>query len=111
MKHVIRLTSVLGFLAVAAMCVNAQLPSHNGHPQQSDKSKSGEKISSQHEDHHDGVNQRGDMAMGFSHAKTTHHFLLKSDGGVIQVDANDAGDMTSRDQIRQHLKHIAKKFA
>ncbi len=49
--------------------------------------------------------------MGFSHAKTTHHFLLKSDGGAIQVEANDANDGASRDQIRRHLKHIAKKFS
>lgn len=49
--------------------------------------------------------------MGFSHAKTTHHFLLKSGGGVIQVEANDANDVASRDQIRRHLKHIAEKFS
>ena len=65
----------------------------------------------QHSKHHDEVNKRGDKAMGFSHAKTTHHFRLKSDGGVIEVAANDAADTASRDQIRQHLKHIAKKFA
>jgi hypothetical protein len=57
------------------------------------------------------VNRRGDVVMGFSHAKTTHHFLLKPGGGVIQVEANDANDAASRDQIRQHLKHIAKKFS
>ena len=49
--------------------------------------------------------------MGFSHAKTTHHFLLKPDGGVIQVEANEANDAASRDRIRRHLKHIAKKFS
>ncbi len=26
--------------------------------------------------HHQGVDQRGDHVMGFSHEKTTHHFLL-----------------------------------
>ena len=25
------------------------------------------------QDHHAGVNQRGDQVMGFSHEKTTHH--------------------------------------
>jgi len=65
----------------------------------------------QHDQHHDEVNKRGDKAMGFSHAKTMHHFRLKSDGGMIEVTANDAADTASRDQIRQHLKHIAKKFA
>jgi hypothetical protein len=56
---------------------------------------------------------RGDMGMGFSQAKTTHHFILKKDGGVISVEANaaDARDTTSRDQIRMHLSHIAKMFA
>ena len=29
----------------------------------------------------------------------------------IQVEANDAKDTTSRDQIRQHLSEIAKMFA
>lgn len=49
--------------------------------------------------------------MGFSHAKTTHHFRLRTDGGLIEVTANDPQDTASRDQIRQHLKHIAKKFS
>ena len=49
--------------------------------------------------------------MGFSHEKTTHHFRLFSDGGAIEVTANDAADTESRDQIRIHLSHIAKMFA
>ncbi|MEO6569742.1 MAG: cytochrome c [Opitutaceae bacterium] len=61
--------------------------------------------------HNEAVNQRGDKVMGFSHEKTTHHFRLKVDGGAIEVDANDAGDAASRDQIRTHLQHIAGKFA
>ena len=60
--------------------------------------------------HHDAVNRRGDHAMGFSHEKTTHHFLLKKDGGIIQVQANDAKDSASRDQIQMHLSHIAQMF-
>lgn len=58
-----------------------------------------------------GMNERGDQGMGFSQAKTTHHFFLKKDGGVIQVEANDAQDAESRHQIRQHLEHIAMMFA
>lgn len=61
--------------------------------------------------HQEGVNHRGDHQMGFSHEKTTHHFRLKRQGGTIEVEANDAQDTTSRDQIRQHLSHIAQKFA
>jgi hypothetical protein len=61
--------------------------------------------------HHDSVDKRGDQVMGFSHEKTTHHFVLAKDGGSIEVTANAAGDAASRDQIRMHLAHIAKMFA
>jgi hypothetical protein len=57
------------------------------------------------------MNKRGDKAMGFDHLKTTHHFLLAKDGGSIQVEANEAKDKQSRDQIRQHLRHIAMMFS
>lgn len=60
---------------------------------------------------HAGLQHRGDEGMGFSQSATTHHFLLREDGGVIQVEANDAQDTASRDQIRQHLQHIAGAFA
>ena len=48
--------------------------------------------------------------MGFSHEKTTHHFRLLSDGGAIEVEANDAKDTANRDQIRAHLTQIAEMF-
>lgn len=54
---------------------------------------------------------RADEGMGFSQSKTTHHFYLKKDGGVIEVSANDPKDTESRDQIRMHLAHVAKEFA
>jgi len=68
-----------------------------------------------HRDNHqdkrlEGVNERGDHAMGFSHLKTTHHFQLTVDGGSIQVNANDPSDISSLEQIRAHLAHIAKLF-
>jgi hypothetical protein len=63
------------------------------------------------EEHHAGVDQRGDHAMGFSHEKTTHHFRLFKDGGAIEVTANDPADVETRDTIRMHLTHIAKMFA
>lgn len=59
---------------------------------------------------HEAMEHRGDDGMGFSQAKTTHHFLLKPEGGVIAVSANDAADSESRDQIRTHLAHIASAF-
>jgi hypothetical protein len=61
-------------------------------------------------DHQTGVNGRGEHVMGFSHDKTTHHFRLFADGGVIEVTANDLKDTESRDQIRMHLSHIARMF-
>jgi hypothetical protein len=57
------------------------------------------------------MEKRGDDAMGFSHEKTTHRFLLFSDGGAIEVRANDPADKTSRDEIRMHLSHITEMFA
>jgi hypothetical protein len=57
------------------------------------------------------MNRRGDEGMGFDQMKTTHHFLLANDGGVIQVEANKASDKESSAQIRQHLRHIAMMFS
>ena len=61
--------------------------------------------------HHDGVQSRGDHAMGFSHETTTHHFRLYKTGGAIEVFANDPKDTATRDQIRAHLSHIVKMFS
>lgn len=61
--------------------------------------------------HHAAVDARGDHVMGFDHEKTTHHFRLTTSGGAIEVSANDAGDIESRDAIRGHLPHIAAMFA
>jgi hypothetical protein len=58
----------------------------------------------------EGVVERGEHVMGFSHEATTHHFRLFSDGGEIEVTANDPKDKASVDQIRTHLGHIAKMF-
>lgn len=64
-----------------------------------------------HSKHLAEVNERGDEVMGFSHSKTTHHFRLIEDGGRIEVEANEASDVESKEQIRQHLKEIAEAFA
>src|ERR1035438_7103576 len=63
------------------------------------------------QDHQAMVSEHGDHVMGFSHEKTTHHFELNYDGGVIDVRANDVKDTESRDQIREHFRHIAQMFA
>ena len=57
------------------------------------------------------LESRGNAAMGFAQSKTTHHFLLKPDGGAIQVQANDPQDTVSLGQIRKHFHHIADAFA
>lgn len=64
-----------------------------------------------HDSHTAKINEQGDRTMGFSHQKTTHHFRLFSDGGAIEVTANETADAESRDQIRQHLTHIEQVFS
>jgi SAM-dependent methyltransferase len=56
------------------------------------------------------MKQHGNLAMGFDQDKTTHHFNLTADGGSIAVEATDATDGASRDQIRAHLREIAVAF-
>jgi hypothetical protein len=63
------------------------------------------------QDHQAIVNEHGDHEMGISHEKTTHHFELHYDGGVIDIRANDVKDTESRDQIRGHLRHITQMFS
>jgi hypothetical protein len=100
MKHV-----AVFFLSLLAWVVVAQdakqddamknCPMHDQHQQQS---------------HHSVVERHGDQAMGFAHDKTTHYFRMASDGGAIEVTANDPNDKTSVDAIRSHLSHIATMF-
>jgi hypothetical protein len=59
----------------------------------------------------EGVVQRGDHVMGFSHDATTHHFRLLKDGGEILVTANDPNDKASIEEIRTHLNHIVGMFS
>jgi len=59
----------------------------------------------------DGVGQRGDHVMGFSHDLTAHHFHLLKNGGEIVVTANDPKDTASIEQIRMHLSHIVRMFS
>lgn len=60
--------------------------------------------------HHANVNKNGDQAMGFPHAKTTHHFRLTSNGGAIEITANDPNDRANIAAIRVHLAHVAGPF-
>jgi hypothetical protein len=64
---------------------------------------------SQHQHAH--PQDRAQQGMGFDQQKTTHHFLIQTRGGTIEVTAKDASDQVSVDQIRGHLRHIASAFA
>jgi TusA-related sulfurtransferase len=64
-----------------------------------------------HKEHQAEVEKHGDEAMGFPHDKTTHHFRLYSDGGAIEVTANDGKDSQDIQAIRSHLTHIVKMFS
>ena len=59
---------------------------------------------------HQEMEHRGNQGMGFDQQKTTHHFLLRKDGGAIQVTAKSAADKESLDEIRMHLQHIRRAF-
>ncbi len=63
------------------------------------------------QDHHGTLNERGGKVMGVSQEKTTHHFELNQDGGLIEARADDVKDIEVRDQIRTHFQHIARMFA
>jgi len=65
----------------------------------------------QHATHEAVVESHGDQAMGFPHDKTTHHFRMATDGGAIEVTANDPGDKANTTAIRSHLSHIAMMFS
>jgi hypothetical protein len=108
MKLWIRFLATFTLFIFTAAISNAQHPSHAEHQQ---KAKSEQKDQHNHDGHTEDVNKRGDKVMGFSHPKTSHHFRLKTDGGLIEVTANEGSDLASREQIRTHLKHIARKFA
>jgi hypothetical protein len=48
--------------------------------------------------------------MGFDQNKTTHHFILTSSGGYIEVAVRDSSDQNNLAAIRKHLAHIAAQF-
>jgi hypothetical protein len=57
------------------------------------------------------VDWRGEQGMGFRHDLTSHHFHLLTDGGSIEVEANDASDGASRNAIHAHMGRIAAMFS
>ena len=57
------------------------------------------------------LKERGRRAMGFDQDRTTHHFILRPEGGIISVEVNDPTDDTNRNAVRTHLQRIAADFA
>lgn len=100
---------LLAFAAPAALgaCASAQHAQH----QTGQHNKPADSKGGGHNQHRHEADERGERAMGFSQTKTTHHFTLLRDGGAIEVEARDAADAESRDKIREHLSHVAKRFA
>jgi hypothetical protein len=104
MKHFPIVTIVYAALTLAAQAQGVA-------PPQPDDSMKDCPMHEQHASKHDhDMVQRGDQGMGFAQDKTTHHFLLRKDGGAIQVTANSADDKTSIDNVRMHLEHIRQAF-
>jgi hypothetical protein len=107
---------VKGLLAAVAFCVAVSIAfAQEPPPAQAEKSKNPPADCPMHKapdgSHSSAMNMRGEKGMGFSQTATTHHFLLRPDGGAIQVEAKDSADTASRDDIRMHLAHIAKTFS
>lgn len=90
--------SFLAIFAVLVLASTLAVAAQAGPPAQQDHSK------------HEQMEKRGDQGMGFAQDKITHHFLLRKDGGAIQVTTNSGADKESREEIQMHLRHIAKAF-
>jgi hypothetical protein len=111
MKHVLLAMTVM--MAMALGGVAQQTPDNAGkqdsmkdcpmHEQHQGASSAQDHI--KHE-----MDKRGDQGMGFSQEKTTHHFLLRKDGGAIQVTAKSTDDKASKEEIQMHLHHISQAF-
>jgi hypothetical protein len=59
----------------------------------------------------DALKHRGTIAMGFDQDQATHHFVLRANGGAIEVSANDAADAKTIAEIQSHFREIAGEFA
>ena len=93
------LITILLFAALQSTAQDMQsCPMHKEHMKQASQ-------------HQADVEKHGDLAMGFRHDKTTHHFRLDAAGGAIEVTANDGKDAENIQAIRSHLKHIIMMFS
>ncbi|HTP68207.1 MAG TPA: hypothetical protein VMJ35_04825 [Dongiaceae bacterium] len=96
-------------LAVVALLLGAGAAAQQ--PQTKTPAETSQDSGGPAEHDHAKMMERGEKGMAFSQTATTHHFLLKSNGGVIQVTVNDPKDTAKRDEIRMHLQPIAHLFS
>ena len=109
------LLAMIGIMMVALSSAAQQAPDKAAKAEHEDSMKDcpmheQHQASSAAHDHANELGKRGNQGMGFAQDKTTHHFLLRKDGGAIQVTANSADDKTSKEEIQMHLRHIERAF-
>jgi hypothetical protein len=97
--------STPGFLILALFAMKAVAAGPAARVEQAEQAEQ-----AAHGAHGAGVDQRGDQAMGFSHGKTAHHFVLTKTGGEILASAADPKDAKSPKAIASHFRHIASAF-
>ncbi len=104
-------TPMLTLLLIAAVVMTTTAPLHSQQLDTTPATQSQPQTADHESCRHSIDMSRADRGMGFSQAKTRHRFIVANDGGIISVEARNAKDTVSRDQIRMHLSHIAKMFA
>lgn len=107
MKRYFQLALMIAALAVAGLAQEKSKPADD---HMNDCPMHAQHMAASQHDHDMMKRGESDHGMGFAQDKTTHHFLVSKDGGVIQVTANSADDKTSLQQIRMHLKHLSQAF-
>ena len=60
---------------------------------------------------HQGMMQRGEMAMGFDQNKIKHAFIVTTNGGEIRISALDENDIDTIHAIRTHVTEIQHDFS
>jgi len=116
MKSLLLMVAAAVALAVPApqeKTKNEQKPDPNTCPLHEEhmKAKAASATGAEHK-HFDEMNKRGEdeRGMGFSQTGTVHHFLLRPEGGAIQVEVRDARDRDTLTAVRSHLQNIASSF-
>lgn len=103
-------------IQIAVACLSVAAYAQDANPQDAnsqDDSMRDCPMHKQHiaaQSHHATVEKHDDPAMGFPRDQTTHHFLLRPDGGAIEVTANGTAGNANTVAVRTHLSQIAVAF-